>query len=33
MLNYGDQAPDFQLKGVDGRIYKLSDYKARRPSW
>jgi peroxiredoxin len=30
MLNYGDQAPDFQLKGVDGRIYKLSDYKGKK---
>ncbi|MCX8103235.1 MAG: thioredoxin family protein [Candidatus Bipolaricaulota bacterium] len=30
MLKYGDPAPDFQLKGVDGKLYKLCDYKNKK---
>ena len=27
-LKIGDAAPDFSLKGVDGKIYTLADFKA-----
>ena len=29
MLKVGDVAPQFKLKGSDGKIYKLSDYKGK----
>lgn len=29
-LKIGDSAPDFSLKGVDGKIYSLADFKAAR---
>jgi len=28
-LEVGDQAPDFQLEGTDGKTYKLSDFKGK----
>lgn len=29
-LNEGDQAPDFALKGSDGNLHKLSDFKGEK---
>ena len=26
-LNEGDEAPNFELKGSDGNLYRLSDFK------
>jgi peroxiredoxin Q/BCP len=28
-LKVGDKAPDFSLKGTDGKVHKLSDYKGK----
>lgn len=29
-LKVGDAAPDFELKGSDGKVHKLSDYKGKQ---
>src|SRR3989344_5878419 len=29
-LNIGDKAPDFSLKGVDGKTYSLNDFRGKR---
>jgi peroxiredoxin Q/BCP len=30
-LKAGDNAPDFEMKGSDGKTYKLSDFKGKKP--
>jgi peroxiredoxin Q/BCP len=30
-LKVGDKAPDFSLKGTDGKTHKLSDFKGKQP--
>jgi thioredoxin-dependent peroxiredoxin len=30
-LKAGDDAPNFELKGSDGKTYKLSDFKGKKP--
>jgi peroxiredoxin Q/BCP len=30
-LKVGDKAPDFELKGSDGKTYKLSDFRGKKP--
>ena len=30
-LKVGDDAPNFEMKGSDGKTYKLSDFKGKKP--
>jgi len=30
MLQPGDEAPNFELRGTDGRTYRLSDYRGKQ---
>ena len=30
-VKVGDVAPDFSLKGSDGKTYRLSDFRGKRP--
>jgi len=30
MLQTGDTAPDFELRGTDGRTYRLADYRGKQ---
>ena len=30
-LKVGDEAPNFEMKGSDGKTYKLSDFKGKKP--
>lgn len=30
-LRVGDKAPDFELKGSDGKTYRLADYNGKKP--
>lgn len=30
VVKVGDMAPDFQLKGSDGKTYKLSDFRGKQ---
>ena len=30
MLQPGDAAPDFELRGTDGRTYRLADYRGKQ---
>ncbi len=30
VVNVGDEAPDFELRSLDGRRVKLSDYRGKK---
>jgi len=30
VVNIGDEAPDFELRSLDGRRVKLSDYRGKK---
>ena len=30
VVNVGDEAPDFELRSLDGRPVKLSDYRGKK---